>query len=71
MTYHLANWEYLSQVGRPSQAKTGDTLVLTRPSTGYEGGGCRGNNITIPAGKYKIVSRKHFVGGSQEIEVVL
>lgn len=71
MTYHLNNSEYLSQVGKPSQAKRGDVFVLTRPSIGREGGGCRGHIVHIPAGKYKIVSRKHFVGGSQEIEAVL
>jgi hypothetical protein len=56
-------------VGRPSLAKTGDVFKLPKATKGFEGPSCAGSqNVPIPAGTYKIVSRKHFRGGTQAIE---
>lgn len=67
-TYHLHNSDYLEHVGRPSQAKRGDQFTLPDGLTAFQGPGCRGMKcVIIPAGDYKVVSRKHFVGGTQEI----
>ncbi len=69
MVFHIHNADYMNLVGRPSLAKTGDIFTLKQAVKGFEGPSCRGEwNVPIPAGLYKIVSRKHFRGGTQTIE---
>ena len=69
MVYHIHNADYMDLVGRPSLAKTGDIFTLKKAVKGFEGPSCSGEfNVPIPAGVYKIVSRKHFRGGTQAIE---
>ena len=68
MKYHLHNSTFLDHVGRPSQAKRGDVFDLPQ-TVGFKGPACRGEwNVPIPAGRYKITSKKHFRGGTLEIE---
>lgn len=68
MNFHLHNADFMAHVGRPSQARTGQTFDLPEDCLGYEGPACRGRQVVvIPAGRYTIVSRKGFVGGTQEI----
>jgi hypothetical protein len=70
-TYHIHNSDFMELVGRPSQAKTGDVFKLKKAVKGFTGPACRGEwNVPIPAGTYKIVSRKYFRGGTQTIEPV-
>ena len=69
MSFHLHNSDFMAHVGRPSQARTGQVFNLPVQCMGYEGQACRGRQtVVIPAGTYRIVSRKGFVGGTQEIE---
>ena len=69
MVYHIHNADYMDLVGRPSLAKTGDIFTLSKAVKGFEGPSCAGQcNVPIAAGIYKIVSRKHFRGGTQAIE---
>ena len=72
MRFHLHNSDFMSTGKAPSAAKVGDVFTLPSGLKGFEGPGCRGEwNVPIPAGKYQIVSRKNFRGGTQEIEPVL
>ncbi len=71
MVFHIHNSDFMDLVGRPSLAKTGDVFTLPKAVKGFEGPSCSGAwNVPIPAGTYKIVSRKHFRGGTQTIEAV-
>ncbi len=70
MTYHLHNADFLliAQLS-PRDAKQGDIFVLPTSCLGFQGPSCRGQqNIVIEAGTYKIINRKGFRGGTQEIE---
>jgi hypothetical protein len=70
-TYHLCNSDFCDLVGSSADAKRGDVFYLPRACKGFEGPACRGQwNVPIPAGRYKIVSRKGFTGGTQEIQPV-
>jgi hypothetical protein len=67
MNYHIYNFNFINVVGLPSKAKVGDVFTLSEPSKGSERQGCRGIDVVIPPGTYKIVSRKGFKAGTQEI----
>jgi len=70
-TYHIHSSTFADLVGSPSEAKTGDNFTLSKGILGFEGPGCRGKwNVPIPAGSYKIVGRKSFRGGTQEVAAI-
>lgn len=69
MEYHIHNADFLDHAGRPSLAKRGDTFTLSEEVMGFTGPACRGTkSVPIPPGRYIIVSRKHFRGGTQTIQ---
>lgn len=71
MSYHIHNGDYMDLVARPSLAKRGDKFTLNQEVMGFQGPGCRGmKNVPIPPGNYQIISRKHFRGGTQEIQPI-
>lgn len=69
-TYHLMNAELMEVAGeRPSQTKVGQIIKLPKAVKACP---WKHNKADmIPAGTYRIISRKGFVGGSQEVELVM
>ena len=71
--YHIMNSDIMENCAgglRPSKTTVGQIIVLRKAVETCSWKTALGGAKEIPAGKYKIVSRKGFVGGSQEIESV-
>lgn len=67
-SYHLSNASIVEYSDSfPSRLKKGGTFELRSEGRGSEGGGWRGAKVFVPAGTYRVVSKKHFVGGTIEV----